>query len=424
MTTDGTARIGAREVLRDRSVSALLTSQLLFTAVHAILATAIGKQVYDLTGRPLDLGLIGLAEFLPSALLVLVTGTVADRFDKRRVAAAALALELATAATLAWYASTDPTAVGPMFVFAGMLGLGRAFHSPAVRSIKPLVATPETLPQVIALDSTTWQLAAILGPVAAGFLYAADPVAAYTAAAVLAAGSMVSILLLRYRTRPVRSVERPTLRSAMEGLRVVRREPLLLGAISLDLFAVLFGGAVALLPAIAEESLGVGAVGLGFLRGAAGAGGAIVAVLLAARPLRTRVGPALFAAVGGFGLGTLVLGLTRSFPVALAAVTLLSAADMVSVFIRATLVPLATPPDALGRVHAVEGVFIGASNELGALESGIAATVLGLNAAVILGGAATIVVVLLWTRLFPSLRAIDTFEDIHARSPVGAGPAG
>lgn len=402
-----------RDVLRRGPVAALLASQLQFTMAFSIQATALGKQIFDITGRELDLGFLGLAEFLPSFLLVLVTGSVADRLDKRRVVSAALVLELVCSLSLAGYARSDPSAVGPIFALGAGFGVARAFHAPAERALKPLVAPPDLLPRVVALHSTTWQLGAIAGPVTAGFLYTVSPVAPYLASGVLSAGALVAMLALRYAVEPAPSHDRPTLHSALEGLRVIRSTPVLLGAISLDLFAVLFGGAVALLPAIAEKRLGVGAVGLGFLRSSVGVGAALTAVVLANRPLVRAIGRTLFAAVAMFGVLTIALGLTRSFAVAVVVLAALSAADMVSVFIRATLVPFATPPYALGRVHAVEQVFIGASNELGAFESGVAASLLGLTPAVVLGGAATLVVAGLWTVLFPALRSVDRFDDVR-----------
>ncbi len=405
--------VPARDVLRLRPVAALLTSQLCFTCATAIQAIAIGKQVYDITGEELDLGLVGLVEFLPTFLLVLVTGLVADRFDKRLVAAAALGLELAVSLGLALYAATEPTAVGPIFGLAAGFGVARAFHSPSERAMKPLVAEPQHLPRVVALHSSTWQIGAIVGPVASGFLYAWTPVAPFVAAAVLSGGAIVAMLAVTY-VRPVEPLrDRPTFATATAGLALIRRTPVLLGVISLDLFAVLFGGAVALLPAIADQRLGVDdAVGLGFLRAAVGLGAASAALVLAARPLQRHVGRWLLYAVGVFGVLTIVLGVTDSFVVAFVALAGLSAADMVSVFVRATLVPLATRADALGRVHAVEQVFIGASNELGAFESGVAAAAIGTGAAVILGGAATLIVVVVWGLVFPSIRRIDSFDEI------------
>jgi MFS family permease len=299
----------------------------------------------------------------------------------------------------------------------------------------PDVVDRVALPRLIALNSASWQTGMIVGPVLAGFLYAGQPWWPYIATCALLVVAIVSISLVRiHHAEPVkRSGERPALHEALEGLRVIRDNPILLGAISLDLFAVLFGGAVALLPAIAEDQLGVGAVGLGWLRASIGIGASITTLILAARPLTRRVGRTLLTVVAMFGVFTIVLGLTHSFAVAFMSLLLLSAADAVSVFIRATLVPLITPPASRGRVMAVENVFIGASNELGAFESGLAAQLLGISPAVVLGGLATIGVAGAWWFLFPGLRNVDRFSEVYraepspgtgASAPVPASEAG
>ncbi len=414
--------------LERRSVVALLVSVFASATAALAQATVLGKQVYDLTGREIDLGLLGLAEFAPAALLVLVTGSVADRFDRRRVAALATGGEAAVALALAWYASTDPTAVGPIFAMAFAFGVARAFAAPAARSLPADTVSAIRLPWLIARFSGSWQAALIVGPVLGGFLYAADVRLPYLATAVLLTVSGGAVLLIPrsgVRTRtPLPASENPKagLREAVEGLRFIRHRPVLLGAISLDLFAVLFGGAVALLPAIATDRLGVDAVGLGWLRAAGGLGAGTVTAVLAFRPLRRRVGRTLFTAVAAFGLATIALGLTRNFAVAFVALALLSGADSVSVFIRATLVPLVTPEDKRGRVLAVENVFIGASNELGAFESGVAGQLLGPAGAIVLGGVATLVVAAGWCVFFPDLRDVDAFPTGDHRDEVGAGP--
>jgi MFS family permease len=404
----------AREVLRNGSARALLLTILMSTTSTIAQAVAIGKLVYDQTGRELDLGLIGLVEFLPVALLVVVSGHVADRFDRRRIVAVGLVADAACALGIAWFASTQPTTLTPYLLLAFGSGVTRAFVAPASRALPPDVVGPLVLPRYVAINSATWQASIIVGPVLAGFLYAANPSAPFVAAAVLASVGAVVVGFVRtpYTAPRLAAGKRASLREALEGLRVIRRTPILLGAISLDLFAVLFGGAVALLPAIAEQRLGVGAVGLGWLRAAAGMGAAIMAVTLAVRPIRRHVGRVLLAAVAVFGFWTIVLGTTRSFAVAFLALMVLSAADAISVFIRATLVPLVTRGESRGRVLAVENVFIGASNELGAFESGVAGQVLGVTGAVVLGGAATIVISAGWWFLFPALRRVDRFRDL------------
>jgi len=420
---------------------------------------ALGKLAYDLSGRELDLGLLGLAEFAPAALLVLLTGSVADRFQRRWVSSLGSLGEAAAALTMTAYAFTRPSAVGPLFGLALLLGSARAFVAPASRSMPADLVPSERLPWLMARWTIVFQLALVAGPVLAGLLYAVDPRLPFAGATVLfllaAAGYALlppPLVTLVPDATPVTpaaaaaeasaeltaevAVEaggevdagaepaRRGLQEAMEGLRVVRRQPVLLGAISLDLFAVLFGGAVALLPAIADERLGVGPVALGWLRAAPGIGAAAVMLVMAVRPVRRRVGRTLLGAVALFGLATMVLGATHSYAVAFVALLVLAGADALSVFIRVTLVPLVSPPTARGRVMAVENVFIGASNELGAFESGVTGQAFGPGPAVVLGGAATLAVAGLWGRLFPALRRVDRFPTPPTAPAGSAEPAG
>jgi MFS family permease len=303
--------------------------------------------------------------------------------------------------------------VWPFFAVAVLFGTSRAFLSPAARAMYPMVAPEGGLAPLIAMTSAVWTSAMIVGPAASGLLYSIDPALSYGTAAVLSLGGGLLISRVRYQ-RPASRSERPSLRSAMEGLVFIRRTPILFAAIALDLFAVLFGGAVALLPVIATERLGVGDIAYGWLRAAIGIGAAFVAVFLAIRPLRRRIGTALLVSVGVFGVGTIVLGMTTNYWIAFAAVAVLSGADMVSVFIRGTLVPLVTPDDKRGRVSAVENVFIGATNELGAFESGVVSQAIGAQATVVGGGVATLGVVAAWWVWFPSLRRIDRFDHLDA----------
>jgi MFS family permease len=379
-------------------------------------AAVLGKQVYDITGREIDIGWIGLVEFLPAAVLVLVTGVVADRFYRRNVVLVAVAGELISAVALMFYARTNPTAVAPIFMITLLYGIARAFVAPAARSIWPSIAPPGGLPAVVALSSATWTGAAIAGPAMSGLLYSIDPWIAYFAASLLIAMGMAAILRVNVPRYIVATTERPTFRHAIEGLVFIRRTPILLAAISLDLFAVLFGGAIALLPVIAEERLGVGDVAYGWLRAAVGIGAAAMALFLAWRPVRRRVGHKLFVVVATFGVMTVVLGLTHNYVVAFIAIVVMSAADMVSVFIRSSIVPLVTPDEKRGRVLAVENVFIGASNELGAFESGVASQAVGTAGAVVGGGIATVGIAGLWWVLFPALRRVDRFSDLEERA--------
>ena len=407
-----------------RSVVALLASFLTSAMATAALDTVLGIQVFAISERPLDLGLLGLASFAPAALLVLVTGSVADRFERRRVAATAMLAEAATATALFVYLGSTPRTVGPIFAFAFVFGVARAFASPAVRALPADIVGAERVPWLIARTAATWQVALILGPVLGGFLYAANTRSPYLAVAALAAAGAVAVLLVHpVQVHPLEPeeavivagevVEPPTARAhiseAIEGFRFIRSQSIVLGAISLDLFAVLFGGAVALLPALAEDRLHVGPVGIGWLRAAGGIGAASVTLRLAVRPVQRHVGRWLLSAVAVFGLATIALGVTRIYAVAFVAMLVLAGADSISVFVRATLVPLVTPAEKRGRVLAVESVFIGASNELGAFESGVAGQVLGAPGAVVLGGAATLAIALGWARLFPTLRDVDRF---------------
>lgn len=406
--------MNTREVLRYGPVRALLVANTVLFTGTALQATALGLQAYRISGREADLGWIGLCEFLPAALLVLVTGSVADRLDRKKVALLAISGEVACSVALAVYALGDPTEVWPLFVVALGYGVARAFQAPATRPMPAMVAPPGGLPRVVALYAATWTGATIVGPAASGLLFAVHPTAAYVVSSLLMSTAAVLIAALHLGPPPDRSMlgDRPTFRSAIEGLLFARRTPILLAAIGLDLFAVLFGGAVALLPVIAEERLHVGEVAFGLLRAAPGVGAAMMALFLAVRPLRRHVGRTLLVAVFVFGAGTVVLGLTRSYAVAFVALIVLSAADMVSVFIRGSLVPLVTPDEKRGRVMAVENVFIGASNELGAFESGIVAQAVGTPATVVGGGIATIAVVGVWFAAFPALRRVDRFEDL------------
>jgi MFS family permease len=318
------------------------------------------------------------------------------------------------------YSASSSTQMLPLFAIAFAIGASDAMLAPSRRAMTPLVASAEDFPHVIALWTAVFTGSMIVGPVAGGFLYAwLGPTEAYAVAAVLELLAVFAVLAIQFVRTPERMTERPTVAKALEGLHFVMRTPIVLAAISLDLFAVLFGGAVALIPAVAEERLGVGDIAYGWLRAAPGIGAAVMAIALTVRPVRHRVGPTLLVVVAVFGAGTIVFGVTRSYVLAFVALVVISAADMVSVFIRSSLVPLATPDEQLGRVTAVEGVFIGASNELGAFESGVMARAVGLPWAIAGGGAITMAIAVSFAWLFPSLRRIDTFDEV--RPPADAG---
>ena len=396
----------------DRSTASFVVASFASLAGIFTLTTAVGKQVYDISRREIDLGFIGLAEFAPALLLILFTGTVADRRSRKQVAAVALTGQAATCAAMGLYVGTKPTAVGPIFAIGVAFGVARAFSSPATRALIADVAGPARLPWLVPRRSVATQAAFIVGPVLGGTLYAVDPTVPYVAATLLSLTGAALLATMQVRALPppaTAAAPASRLHDTLDGLRFVRRSPLLLGALSLDLFAVLFGGAMALLPAIADERLGVGAVGFGWLRAAIGIGGGAMTLVLTRRPLTRHVGRSLLVAVAVFGAGTIVLGTTTVYAVAFAALLVVSAADAISVYVRSTIVPLATPVEKRGRVSAVEMVFIGATNELGAFESGLTGQWFGAGPAVVIGGVATVAVAGVWWVRFPALRDLDTF---------------
>jgi MFS family permease len=415
--------MSARDAITSPGVRPLLISSVVLTIGVMLQATTLGKHVYDITGSEMSIGWLGLAEFIPAAALVLITGTVADRLNRKRVSLVAQFGEFTCSILLMVYAlnMTEPDGEGsalPIYAIAFLFGASRAFLAPALRPIAAMIAPDGGLTRVIAFYSATFTGAAIIGPAISGFLYAVDPALAYGVAAILILCGMASLSLVTLPavvTRQEKSA-RPTLRDAVQGLVFIRRTPVLLAAISLDLFAVLFGGAVALLPVIAEEQLQVGDIAYGWLRAAGGLGAAVMAVFLAFRPVRRHVGRTLLWVVAIFGVATIVLGTTRSYWIAFFALMIAFGADMVSVFIRNSLVPLVTPDDKRGRVSAVENVFIGASNELGAFESGAVSSLAGAQATVVGGGVATVAIAGIWWWAFPSLRNVDRFEDLEQRA--------
>lgn len=403
----------ARDVLRYPAVRRYLASTACAAVAINILVTVLFKQVFDITGNALDIGFIGLAQFVPAVLLVLVSGWVADRFDRRRMTAIFMLARAACAVGFLLYSVAEPGGVWQLFALSFVLGAADAMLAPSRRAIAPLLTPPELFPAVVALWTATFTASSILGPVIGGFLYSVGPAEAYALVTVLQVAAVVPILTIVYAREPGRITDRPTLHTALEGLRFVRHTPVVLGTISLDLFAVLFGGAIALIPAVASDRLGVGDIAYGWLRAAPGIGAATMALILATRPITRRVGPTLLSVVAIFGAGTMVFGLTRNYAVAFVALVVISAADMVSMFIRGSIIPLVTPDDQLGRVSAVEGVFIGASNELGAFESGVAARMFGVPLAIAGGGFITMAIAASFFVLFPSIRRIDTFDELR-----------
>jgi MFS family permease len=399
-----------------RDYRAFWASRFLATVAGMMLVIVIGWQVYDIARETMSrddaaflLGMIGLAQFLPLFCLALVVGVIADRMDRRYIARAAVALEIGCAAVLGGLALAGDMPMVALFVVAALLGVARAFQGPSMAALAPNLVPRELLPQAIALNSISWQSGAVIGPPLGAFLYAVSPATPYLVAAVLFTLTFICLMIIRPVPMPPPATVTPW-RSVMEGINFVRHNPVVLGAISLDLFAVLLGGATAMLPVYARDVLMVGVEGLGPLRAAPALGAAITALILATRPLRRNVGPVMFLCVGVFGLATVVFGLSTSFPLSIAALVVLGAADMMSVFVRGSLIQLHTPDDMRGRVSSVSGLFISASNELGELESGLAARFLGAVPAVVAGGIGAVIVTLLWAWRFPELRTADRFE--------------
>ncbi|PZN35193.1 MAG: MFS transporter [Proteobacteria bacterium] len=405
------SRWGRFGVLRHSALVRFLTARLAATLAAQILTVAVGWQVYAITGNPLDLGLIGLSQFLPFVLLILPAGHVADRYRRSRIVTLCYATEALCAALLLVFTLRGVTAAWPVFAVMLLMGAARAFSMPAGQALLPNLVPAELFSRAVALNSSVFQIATVVGPALGGLLYLAGAQAAYTAVGVLA---LIGVVLMRgVRTRATErfSTEPASLATLLSGLRFVRSKPIVFGAISLDLFAVLFGGATAMLPVYASDILQVGPAGLGLLRTAPGIGASLCAVVLALHPLSRRVGAWMFGGVALFGMAIVVFGLTTHFGVALAALIVLGAADMVSVYVRHLLVQLQTPDEIRGRVSAVSAVFIGASNELGDFRSGVMASWLGAVRAVVIGGFATLAVTGIWMRLFPALWRMDRFPQ-------------
>ncbi|MDP9243452.1 MAG: MFS transporter [Chloroflexota bacterium] len=373
-----------------------------------IQTVAVGWQVYSISHQPLDLGLIGLSQFLPFILLVLPAGQAADRLDRRRILAGCYALLAVGAILLLGFSMGRLTSTAPILGVMTLAGVARAFSMPTGQALLPNLVPSTSFGNAVAISSSSSEIASIAGPAVGGLLFLVGPTVAYGAAAALL--GVGSLLLLGVRPPASNRIREPMgLNATFSGLRFVFSRPVVLGSISLDLFAVLLGGATALLPAFASDVLRVGPAGLGLLRSAPAVGALLAAGTVAIWPLRRGVGGWMFGCVAGFGLATVVFGLSSSFPLSMFALAVLGAADMVSVYIRHLLVQLETPDAIRGRVSAVNAVFIGASNELGEFESGISAALFGLVPAVLIGGGGTLLVAAVWARLFPDLRRLHRF---------------
>jgi MFS family permease len=390
-------------VFRHAGFARYWTARFLASFAIQIASVAVGWQVYDITRDPLDLGLIGLAQFLPSLALVLVTGTIADRYNRRVIMAACLVGEAICALALAWFTLAGRTEIVLVFAVLIVLGVLRAFFGPAQQSLMPNLVPTEELSRAIAWSTSSWQIATVLGPVAGGLLYGVSALAAYeTAFVLLAIASVLALLIPKPPQKTVR--ERPSLETVVAGFRYIWKEKVVLGAISFDLFAVLLGGATALLPAYARDILDVGPWGLGLLRSAPGIGAILVAAWLTAHPIRDHAGVVMFVSVALFGLATVLFGVSTLVWLSVLAMLLMGAFDMVSVYVRETLIQLWTPDSVRGRVNAVNQVFVGASNELGEFRAGVSAALIGVVPAVVVGGVGTVAIAALWWFVFPALR--------------------
>jgi MFS family permease len=396
----------ALAALRQRNSACFSLARFCATLAWQMQAVAVGWHVYALTRDPLALGLVGLSEFLPFVLLVLVGGHAADHMERRALASRAYMLVVACALALLSLALAGGRLTWPIYLVVGTFGAARAFWAPAMQSMLPGLVARADFAGTVALNSVLYQVATAAGPVLGGVLYLVGAPVVFGACALLFALALLLIRLIRADTRPMAPPPIGSAQRFVQGLRFVRHSPLVLGVISLDLFAVLFGGAVALLPIYARDLLHTGPVGLGLLRAAPGVGAGLAALALALRPLRDHAGRALLGGVAVFGVCMIVFGLSRSMTLSLLALLLSGSGDMVSMYVRGILVPLATPDELRGRVSAVSSMFIGASNELGEFESGLTAKWFGTVPSVVAGGVLTLVVAGTWAWLFPDLRKL------------------
>jgi MFS family permease len=410
--------------LRFPDYRAYLIARFCSTLAQNAMVVVIGWQVYDIARRTMapkeaafQLGLIGVAQFVPLLLLTLVVGWTADRIDRRWIARGAVLLEAGCAGTLAWFAWTNSTTLPILFTIAALLGVARAFAGPALGALAPNLVPAAILPTAIALSSIAWQTGGIVGPAAGGYLYAHSHWLPFATATGLFLITFLALMAIGPIARTTLDRGANPWRQMIDGLHYVRHNRIVFGAISLDLFAVLLGGATAMLPIYARDVLHVGAEGLGHLRAAPAFGAAATALWFAFRPLKQDVGVKMLAAVGVFGAATVVFGLSTNMLLSLACLMLLGIADMFSVYVRQSLIQLSTPNEMRGRVGAVSSLFISGSNELGEAESGFLAALVGPVAAVVAGGVGAMLVAALWSRWFPELRAARSFDAPPIENP-------
>jgi MFS family permease len=400
--------------LRERDYARLIAAIVAMGFGREMVLVAVGWQVYAIDRNPFHLGLVGLAEFLPLPLLALPAGAIADRLSRKLVFVTSLGFDAVITVGLLLVSLSGAGSLWPFLALSFASGVAAALGNPAARAMPPTLVPLPLLASALAIRSTVGQATVVSGPALGGLLFALDPELVYGSGVALFVAAMVAVSTIRPRTvEQAPEVAGSRLGGLLAGLRFVRRTPVLLGAISLDLVAVLFGGAVALLPLFARDILDVGPVGLGILRSGPAVGALVAGIILTRRPLRNHAGRTLLVVVGVFGASMVVFGLSRSFVLSFVALAVGGFADMISMNIRATIVALATPDALRGRVNAVEMVFISASNELGAFESGAAAALVGAVPAVVIGGTLTVVAALVWPRLYPAMARIDRLESLH-----------
>ncbi|HVV28568.1 MAG TPA: MFS transporter [Rhizomicrobium sp.] len=402
----------SRPAYRDRDLYFFVASRFISTLAIQVQSVAIGWQIYDMARTPMALGLVGLCQFVPMFLLTLPAGDITDRFNQRRVYSLAAGLQAACSALFLVLSIFSRHTAWPFYLVLVLFGAARGFAGPSGSSLLPFLVPPEKLSRSMAFSSSFFTAAVISGPALGGFLYALGPVPVYSICIAGFIGAALIVARLGGRRFTPEQTAASRYERVAEGVRFVRSRPVVLGAISLDLFAVLLGGATALLPVYARDILHVGPMGLGLLRSAPAAGAFTMAFTLTRWPIRAHVGARMFAAVAVFGIATIVFGLSTWFPLSLLALYVLGASDMVSVNIRGSLIQLSTPDAMRGRVSSVSMLFIGASNELGEFESGTTAALLGTVPAVVFGGIGTLAVVALWMKLFPPLRRVNRFADV------------
>jgi Transmembrane secretion effector len=409
-------RLAPDSPLRHRDFALFWVSMLAGSFAMSMVTVAVGWQVYAVRQNPLDLGLVGLAEFLPLPLLALPAGNLADRVPRRLLYAFMLTTDVVLSLGLLLVTLAGAEQVWPFFALAFFTGVGGAIGAPAGRALTPTLVPQEILVSALAQRSVAFQFSLVTGPAVGGLLFAVRAELVYVVAICLSLIAFACVLALHGGREPA-AVSVEGLHEVLAGVRLIRRTKVLLGAISLDLFAVLFGGAVALLPVFAKDVLHVGPAGLGVLRSAPAIGSFVASLVIARRPVRQRAGRTLFLVVAAFGASMVVFGLSHVMWLSLLALAVGGAFDLVSVVLRSTILPLVTPDELRGRVNAVEMVFISASNELGAFESGVAAALVGAVPAVVIGGVATVAVAGIWWKLFPALARVDRLDELR---PVAA----